>query len=103
MQAAKPSPGSVRFVPFELDIRPGGPRANANPRGLAAHPLALLQALVERPGELVTREELRQRLWPDGTFVDFDHGLNSAVNRLREALGDTANQPQFVETVPRRG
>jgi Tol biopolymer transport system component/DNA-binding winged helix-turn-helix (wHTH) protein len=70
---------------------------------LADQPLSRLTALVERPGELVTREELRQRLWPDGTFVGFDHGLNSAINRLREALNDSADTPRFIETIPRRG
>ena len=59
--------------------------------------------LLERPGDLVTRDELRQRLWPDGTFVDFDHGLNAVINRLRDTLGDSADTPRFVETVPRRG
>src|SRR5690242_12745591 len=59
--------------------------------------------LLERPGELVTREEIRNRLWPGETFVDFDHSLNNAVNRLREALGDSADSPRFIETLPRRG
>ena len=59
--------------------------------------------LLEHPGELVTREELRKRLWPDDTFVDFEHGLNAAVKRLRDTLGDSADSPRFVETVPRRG
>ena len=59
--------------------------------------------MLERPGEVVTREELRRRLWPDGTFVDFEHSLNAAVKRLRAALGDDADNPRFVETLPRRG
>ena len=59
--------------------------------------------LLEQPGELVTRDELRKRLWPDDTFVDFEHGLNAAVKRLRDTLGDSAESPRFVETVPRRG
>src|SRR5215468_4484134 len=63
----------------------------------------ILAMLLERRGELVTRDEIRQRLWPSDTFVDFDHGLNNAVNRLREALGDSAEMPRFVETLPRRG
>jgi DNA-binding winged helix-turn-helix (wHTH) protein/tetratricopeptide (TPR) repeat protein len=66
-------------------------------------PFQVLAMLVARPGELVTREELQQRLWPTGTFVDFENGLNSAVNRLRDALGDSAEEPKFIETVPRRG
>ena len=66
-------------------------------------PFQVLAALLEHPGEIVTREELRQRMWPEHTFVDFDHGLNTAVNKLREALGDSAGSPRFIETVPRRG
>jgi DNA-binding winged helix-turn-helix (wHTH) protein len=58
--------------------------------------------LLERPGDVVTREELQQRLWPDGTFVDFDHSLNTAINKIREVLGDSAENPQYVETLPRR-
>ena len=103
MQAVKSSLGSFRFGHFELDPRTGDLLGNGTTQRLADQPLALLIALLERPGELITRDELRLRLWPDGTFVDFDHGLNSAVNRLREALHDTANSPRFVETVPRRG
>ena len=103
MQAVKSSSGSFRFGRFELDTRSGDLLNNGTTNRLADQPLALLIALLERPGELITRDELRQRLWPDGTFVDFDHGLNSAVNRLREALNDTAHSPRFVETVPRRG
>ena len=93
MQAIKSSSGSFRFGHFELDTRSGDLLNNGTTNRLADQPLALLIALLERPGELITRDELRQRLWPDGTFVDFDHGLNSAVNRLREALNDTAHSP----------
>ncbi len=70
---------------------------------LNTQPFQVLLMLLERPGELLTREEISRRLWPDGTFVDFEHGVNSAVNRIREALGDTAGSPRFVETVARRG
>ena len=70
---------------------------------LQERPFLLLVALLERPAEVVTREELRQRLWPDGTFVDFDHSISSAINRLRNALSDSATEPRFVETVGRRG
>ncbi len=63
----------------------------------------MLAVLLERPGEVVSREELRDHLWPDGTFVDFDHSLNAAVNSIREVLGDSAANPRFVETLPRRG
>src|SRR5262249_28227519 len=70
---------------------------------LQEQPLQLLEMLLESPGEVVTREELRQALWPGDTFVDFDHGLNNAINRLREALNDSAETPRFIETLPRRG
>lgn len=100
-----PYPNSFfRFGVFELDGRTGEMRKNgrAGPR-LVGQPLELLLHLLERPGELVTREELRQRLWPADTFVDYDHSLNAAVNKLREALGDTADNPRFIQTIPRRG
>src|SRR4249920_868730 len=96
-------PKAFRFGPFEFDPRSGHLRSESSTLRLADQPLALLNALLERPGEMVSREDLRGRLWPDGTFVDFDHGLNSAVSRLREALNDSANTPRFVETIPRRG
>jgi cholera toxin transcriptional activator len=70
---------------------------------LNAQPFQVLVMLLERPGELLTREEISRELWPDGTFVDYEHGVNSAVNRIREALGDTAGNPRFVETLARRG
>lgn len=95
--------GCVRFGPFVLDLESGLLRTGSTELRLSDQPLALLIALLERPGTLVSREDLRGRLWPDGTFVDFEHGLNSAVSRLREALGDSAGDPSFVETIPRRG
>jgi cholera toxin transcriptional activator len=70
---------------------------------LNAQPFQVLCLLLERPGELLTREEIARELWPDGTFVDYEHGVNSAINRIREALGDTASSPRFVETLARRG
>src|SRR6201997_1239041 len=70
---------------------------------LQEQPFQILQILLERPGEVVTREDLRKRVWPSDTFVDFDHGINNAIKRLREALGDTAETPRYVETLPRRG
>jgi DNA-binding winged helix-turn-helix (wHTH) protein len=70
---------------------------------LQGQPFEILAALLERPGRMVTRDELRRRLWPADTFVDFEHGLNDAVNRLREALGDSTEEPRFIETIPRRG
>ena len=92
-----------RFGEFSLDARTGE-LTNAGTRTpLREQPLLLLLALLEQPGELVTREELVSRLWPAGTLVDFDRGLNKAINHLREALGDSAEQPNFIETFPRKG
>ena len=96
-------PRLVRFGVFELDLRSGELRKSGARLSLQQQPLQLLAVLLERPGELVTRDELRKRLWPDDTFVDFEHGLNAAVKRLRDTLGDSADSPRFVETVPRRG
>jgi TolB-like protein/DNA-binding winged helix-turn-helix (wHTH) protein/Tfp pilus assembly protein PilF len=93
----------VRFGVFEVDLRAEELRKQGMKVRLRGHPFDILAMLLERPGELVTREELRDRLWPADSFVDFDHGLNAAVNRLREAIGDSADNPRFVETVPRRG
>src|SRR5271165_1628180 len=92
-----------RFGAFELDEATGELRKFSIRIKLHAQPVQLLVMLLARPGELVTREELRQRLWGDDTIVDFDHGLNTAVNKLREALGDAAAQPRHVETIPGRG
>jgi len=97
-----PPPG-FRFGVFELDPRAGELRKSGHRVRLQEQPLRILTMLLLRPGDTVTREELRQQLWPDDTAVDFDHGLNNAVNRLREALGDSAETPHFVETLPRRG
>lgn len=93
----------VRFGPFELDVRAGQLRKHGTPLKVTGQPVEVLALLLERPGELVTREELRRRLWRDETFVDFEHGLNAAVNKLRFALGDAADRPRYVETIPRRG
>jgi len=93
----------VRFGPFELHPRTGELRKAGVRINLPDQPLQVLTTLLDRPGELVTREELRQRLWSADTFVDFEHGLNAAVRRLRDALGDSADVPRFVETLPRRG
>jgi DNA-binding winged helix-turn-helix (wHTH) protein len=70
---------------------------------LQEQPFQILQLLLDRPGAVITRDELRDRLWPDGTFVDFEHSLNAAVKRLRAALGDDAREPRYIETLPRRG
>ena len=93
----------VRFGVFEADLRSGELRKSEVKIRLREQAFQVLSELLERPGEVVTREELRDRLWPDGTFVDFDHSLNAAVNSIREVLGDSAASPRFVETVPRRG
>jgi DNA-binding winged helix-turn-helix (wHTH) protein len=88
---------------FEADLASGELRKSGIKVRLQEQPFQVLVALLERAGEMVTREDLRQRLWPSDTFVDFDHSLNTAVNKLREALGDTASNPRFVETLARRG
>src|SRR5215472_12682980 len=93
----------IRFAEFEIDLRTGEILTNGHRSVLSEKPLQLLTALLENPGELVTREELKRRLWTSDTFVDFDLSLNKTVNRLREALGDSADQPRFVETFPKRG
>lgn len=94
---------TLRFGLFELDLRAGELRRNGVRVKLQEQPFQVLAHLLERPGEVVTREELRDRLWPANTFVDFDHSLNAAIRRLRDALGDSAENPRFVETVARRG
>ena len=94
---------SVRFGVFEVDLRSGELRKRGMRIRLQGHPYTLLITLLKQPGELVTREELRSVLWPEDTFVDFDHSLGTAVNKLREVLGDSASNPRFVETAPRRG
>src|SRR5215470_1789892 len=96
-------PTVVRFSHFEVDVRAGELRKHGRRVRLQEQPLRVLSMLLERPGELVTREELRLSLWPVDTFVDFDHGLNSAVARLRDTLCDSADTPRFVETIPRKG
>jgi Tol biopolymer transport system component/DNA-binding winged helix-turn-helix (wHTH) protein len=93
----------VRFADFEVNVRTGELRKHGRRLRVQEQPLRILNMLLERPGELVTREELRLSLWPADTFVDFDHGLNSAVARLRESLNDSAEAPRFVATVPRKG
>ena len=93
----------VRFGEFEADLAAGELRRGDAKVRLSRQPVELLTALLERPGQVVTRDELRARLWRDDTFVDFEHGLNAAVNRLRDALGDSAQAPRFVETLPGRG
>ncbi|MBL8290326.1 MAG: PD40 domain-containing protein [Bryobacterales bacterium] len=93
----------VRFGPFEVALKEGVLRKHNLRVRLQAQPFQVLAALLEHPGQTVTREELRSRLWPDDTFVDFEHGLNAAVTRLRQALADSADRPQYIETVAKRG
>ncbi len=95
--------GSLRFGPFTLDLRSGDVSRNGRPIRLQEKPRSLLLALAERPGELMTRTELHQRLWPNDTFVDFEDGLNAAMSKLREALNDDPQSPRFIETVRGRG
>src|SRR2546429_9415393 len=88
---------SVRFGQFEMDEHTGELRKEGIKVRLQEQPLQILHILLEHPGEVVTREELRKRVWPTDTFVDFDHGINNAVKRLREALGDIAETPRYIE------
>jgi cholera toxin transcriptional activator len=96
-------PTRYRFGVFEVDSTTGELRRRGVRVKLHAQPFQVLFMLLERPGEMLTREEICRELWPDGTFVDYEHGVNSAVNRLREALGDKASNPRFIETLARRG
>src|SRR5437588_120444 len=103
MEDFSPSLGTVRFGMFELDFRTGELRKQGTKIKLQEQPFQILQILLQRPGGTVSREELQQKIWPSDTFVDFDHGLYNAIKRLREALGDSAETPRFVETLSRRG
>jgi TolB-like protein/DNA-binding winged helix-turn-helix (wHTH) protein len=103
MKAAEPYSRTTRFGDFEVDLRAGELHKHGVRIRLQEQPLKILTTLVERAGDVVLREEFRQALWPADTFVDFDHGLSAAVNKLREALCDSADHPRYVETIPRRG
>jgi DNA-binding winged helix-turn-helix (wHTH) protein len=92
----------VRFGLFEVDLRTGELWRSGRKLKLTGQPFSVLAILLERPGEVITREEVQRRLWPD-TFVDVDHNLNTAINKLRETLADSAEKPRFVETLSRRG
>ena len=94
---------TVRCGAFEIDLTACEIRKHGLRLKVSEQPFQILSILLEKPGNVVTREELRNRLWPSDTFVDFDHGLNNAVMRLREVLGDSSESPRFVETLPRRG
>src|SRR5215470_10862512 len=93
----------VRFATFEVDLQAREVRKGGLKLRLYGQPFEILAMLLAQPGELVSREQFRERLWPTDTFVDFDHGVNTAINRLRDALGDSADNPRFIETLPRRG
>lgn len=92
-----------RFGVFEADQQTGELRKQGHRLPLQGQPFDILVMLLERPGELVSRQQIREHLWPDGTFVDFDHSLNTAVNKIRDVLGDSASNPRFIETLARRG
>lgn len=96
-------PPLIRFGTFQLDAEAGRLLKNGRVVRLKPQPLRLLQLLISRPGDLVTRDEIRELLWGTDTFVDFEQGMNTAVRQIREALGDDADTPIFVETVPKRG
>jgi len=103
MKSNSHSSGMIRCGAFEVDLKAFELRKHGLRLKLAEQPFQILAILLEKPGGVVTRDELRERLWPGDTFVDFDHGLNNAVMRLREVLGDSSDSPRFIETLPRRG
>src|SRR5580704_6334601 len=100
---ASPAGRVIRFGVFEADLTAAELRKSGVRIRLQEQPFQVLAYLLQHPGEVVSREDLRQRLWPSDTFVDFDHSLNTAVNKLREALGDSASSPRYVETLARKG
>src|SRR5215472_10134405 len=93
----------IRFGLFEFDLAAGDLRKQGRKIQLQDQPFHVLERLLNRPGEVITREELQQALWPADTFVEFDQGLNTAIKKIRVALGDSAENPRFVETIPRKG
>jgi cytoskeletal protein CcmA (bactofilin family)/DNA-binding winged helix-turn-helix (wHTH) protein len=103
MAIERQSPAVLRFGSFELDLRAGELHKQGLRVKLQEQPFRVLSVLLRHPGEVVNREELRSQIWPADTFVDFDNGLNTAINKLREALGDFADTPCFIQTLPRRG
>src|ERR1700716_3033398 len=98
----RPAP-RITFGPFEYDGSSGELRKHQTKLRLTGQPLRILEMLLEQPNQLLTRQDLQQRLWNGTTFVDFEHGLNAAINKLRQTLGDSADQPRYVETLPGRG
>ena len=97
------SPDVVRFGAFELDLRTRELRKDGLSTGLPEQSIKILALLLEKPGEMVLREEIRKELWPNDTVVEFDHSINAAIKRLRQALGDSADNPKYIETLARRG
>src|SRR5205814_891548 len=97
------APEVRHFGTFEINLQSGELRKNGIRLRLSGQPFQVLTVLLERPGEVVSREELHSKLWPADTFVDFDHGLNNSVARIREVLDDSSDSPRYVETLPRRG
>jgi DNA-binding winged helix-turn-helix (wHTH) protein len=103
MALEAPSPVILRFGVFEVDVRKGELRKQGVRVKLQDQPFHVLTLLLQRPGEVVSREELRSHIWGSDTFIDFDNGLNTSINKLREALDDSSETPRFIETLPRRG
>lgn len=103
MATSRESRHTIRFGVFEVDLAAGELRKNGLKLKLQDHPFRALALLLERPGEVISRDELREKLWPADTFIEFDHGLNTAINKIRGALGDSVDTPRFIETLPRRG
>ncbi len=97
------SPSMVRFGAFELDLRAAELRKNGHRIRLQEQPFQILVELLERPGQVVSREDIRKKLWPNNTVVEFDHSINAAVKRLRDALQDSPESPRYIETLARRG
>src|ERR1700676_2243857 len=103
MEESPSSVRAIRFGVFQLDPRSRELRKRGIKVKLQGQPFLILITLLTQPGEVVSREELRRKLWPDNAFIDFDHGLGTAINKLREVLGDSAENPRFIETLPRQG
>ena len=96
-------PLCLRFGVFELDLKSGELHKSGQQVALQEQPLQILRMLAEHAGAITTSEEIRQRVWPNDTLVEFEHSIHAAINKLRKALGDTADEPKYIETVPRRG
>lgn len=101
--AATPTPSILSFAEFQIDVQAGELRKSGEPVKMGPQPFKLLLLLASNPGKLISREEIRSALWPEGIHVDFDQSLNFAVRQVREALGDEADEPRFIKTLPRRG